>query len=230
MSPSLLLSQPITNRVWNRCRSTVHDDSSVTLICMLIFDHYEILGNCSPSFLRTQHFSLSEKLELICMLIFDHYEILGNFSPSFPRTQHFSLSEKLVLTWSTCLPILRVTLAWYIISCLHFRWLLSFLWDNYWIVTRVKEMTLLREEPLACSQQSKSPVFHSYSILKKLFSLVFYSIDCIVESPLRFMDSLSLYSSSYKTCKRKWYKHDAKKTVRTFPEFKSLKFKQTGVF
>lgn len=95
MSPSLLLSQPITNRVWNRCRSTVHDDSSVTLICMLIFDHYEILGNCSPSFLRTQHFSLSEKLELICMLIFDHYEILGNFSPSFPRTQHFSLSEKL---------------------------------------------------------------------------------------------------------------------------------------
>lgn len=86
MSPSLLLSQPITNRVWNRCRSTVHDDSSVTLICMLIFDHYEILGNCSPSFLRTQHFSLSEKLELICMLIFEHYEIL------------FSLSEKLVLT------------------------------------------------------------------------------------------------------------------------------------
>ena len=156
MSPSLLLSQPITNRVWNRCRSTVHDDSSVTLICMLIFDHYEILGNCSPSFLRTQHFSLSEKLELICMLIFDHYEILGNFSPSFPRTQHFSLSEKLVLTWSTCLPILRVALAWQIISCLHFRWLLSVLWDNYWILTRVKEMTLLREEPLACSQQSKS--------------------------------------------------------------------------
>ena len=74
------------------------------------------------------------------------------------------------------------------------------------------------------------PVFHSYSTLKKLFSLVFYSIDCIVESPLRFMASLSLYSSSYKTCKRKWYKHDAKKTVRKFRDFKSLKFKQTGVF
>ena len=47
------------------------------------------------------------------------------------------------------------------------------------------------------------PVFHSYTILKKFFSLVFYSVDCIVESPLRFMASLSLYSSSYKTCKRK---------------------------
>ena len=35
------------------------------LLCMLIFDHREILGNCSPSFPLTQHFALLKIEKLV---------------------------------------------------------------------------------------------------------------------------------------------------------------------
>ena len=198
MSPSLLLSQLITNRVWNRCRSTVHDDSSVTLICMLIFDHYEILGNCSPSFLRTQHFSPKWKVGVNLYVdlwsLWDSWKLFTLISPDptfFPEWQvgvnvidmpHDPESRSRVINYF--LFALSLTLECLVRQLLNFN------------TSETNDTAPWRTTSLLATVEVL-PVFHSYSILKKLFSLVFHSIDCIVESPLRFVASLSLYSCKF---------------------------------